>query len=180
MNFFSFLDKHGKSVLVLLGGILAYFALRKASNLPPELETLAEQKSHETKLNTPKPAAPTASQKDKSRAATALKEHRSAVIAEKLHALLVPLHWSGLGRDFSDLEKQAFDIALYRIPFSLIEKDYKAVNPEATTWFKSSGDLRTDLRKEFKEKPALYTNFIKIATMPYDQAAKLYNSKKKK
>jgi hypothetical protein len=180
MNFFSFLDKHGKTVLVLLGSILAYFALKKASNIPPELETQAEQKSHETRLNTPKPAPASASEKDKQRAAVALKEHRSAVIAEKLHSLLVPLHWSGPGRDFSNLEKLAFDIALYRIPFTLIERDYKAVNPDATTWFKSSGDLRTDLRKEFNEKPALYTNFIKTATMPYDQAAKLFNSRKKK
>jgi hypothetical protein len=178
-SLFGLLDKQFKWVLI---GIATFVAYRFLKPTPDKEEELAEQavkaavESHETALATPPPAPKNASPAQVSAANRAKKLHRSAVLAEKLWNMMNTLHYNGPGRDFSELDKQAFEVALSRLPLSVLEKDYRAVNGKGY-------DLRTDLRREYgSSNTAKYLAFIKRATMPYEEAAKLFNSlyKKKK
>lgn len=175
-TFFGFFDKYAKQILLVAAAVLLWLKFKNTASLTEETAQAEAVASHEEKLLTPAPAPAKATVTQTKKANASQKEHRSAVLAEKLYQMIVPIHYNGPGRSYDEFIKLAYDVSLMRIPFSMLEKDYSSV--AATLIGGSKRNLKADLRQELPNDK--YLSFIKISSLPYEQAAKSYNEYRKK
>lgn len=185
-GFFAFFDKYATQILVVVGGLLIYWKFKAAAPSPEESAAVADETETKTEVQKLIPPKPPKSTGNKTKDAKAtqdyyakLKETRSSQHALSLYNAMHRANaGTGLlnlnlldGTDEDAIVRTAYEVALHRIPFAMLEKSYRAHRP-----LNKDVSLTKDLQSELSASE--FRNVMRIMGLTPEAAAKELPKKK--